>query len=70
MAWRSFRDLFKGNHSSEWVTLHVNLRMSQYEALSRLADELGITQSRATRRILASFLAELDGAHEQDEDLQ
>ncbi len=38
----------------------VNLRKSQYEALSRLAEELGMSPSRATRRILESFLAEVD----------
>jgi hypothetical protein len=57
-------DLSKGERSSEWMTMPVNLRKSQYAALSRLAEELGMSPSRATRRILESFLAELDADRE------
>jgi len=67
MAGRSLKDLLKGSGSSEWVTLSVNLRRSQYELLSRIADELGMTPSRATRRILAVFLDESGDAQEKEE---
>jgi hypothetical protein len=61
MAASSIKNLLKSNHSSEWLTLSVNLRVSQYEALARLANEFGISPSRATRRIVDSFLSELEG---------
>ena len=64
------KGLFKGGHSSEWITLPINLRSSQYEALSRLADEMGVSTSRVTRRILAEFLAELEHDHERDGERQ
>jgi hypothetical protein len=57
-------DLSKGKQSSDWMTMTVNLKKSQYEALCRLAEELGMSPSRATRRILRSFLAELDADRE------
>ena len=55
-----FKNLKRSGRSSDWVTLPVNLRTSQYEALSRFADELGISVSRATRRLVAACLEELE----------
>jgi len=64
---RLFKKLSVDNNSLGWVKMSVNLRVSQYEALTSLADETGISTSRATRRILARFLAELDDDYELDD---
>jgi hypothetical protein len=56
----------KNNHSSGWVTLPINLRISQYEALSRFADEMGMTTSRTTRRILSEFLSVVENENGAD----
>jgi hypothetical protein len=63
---RLFKKLCVDNNSHGWVKMSVNLRVSQYDALAGLADELGISRSRVTRRILARFLAELDDDYEPD----
>ena len=57
MSRRSNKDLLQNHPASGWVTLPINLRASQYEALSRFADEMGMSTSRTARRILAEFLA-------------
>ena len=59
------KGLFRKTRSNEWVTIEVNLRRSQYELLSRLADELDISTSRVTRRILEQFLAESSQANDR-----
>ncbi len=58
------KGLFRKTRSNEWVTIEVNLQRSQYELLSRLADELDISTSRVTRLILAQFLAEPSQAND------
>jgi hypothetical protein len=61
---RSMFRRFTQDLSKEWVTVPVNLRASQYEELSSLADSLGISTSRIARRILAQFLADLAAERE------
>ena len=57
MPFRSNKENPRDTPSNGWVTVKVNLRTSQYEALRELADELGLSPSRVTRRVLAQFLA-------------
>lgn len=64
------KGFLRADDSGRWVTIKVNLRRSQYEMLARISDELGMSTSRVTRRIVAQFLsdAESDNDCAVDED--
>ena len=68
MAIRSLRSILEAERSGKWVSTTINLRASQYEALAQLADQFGISTSRAARRIIASYLADLDEEAAREED--
>ena len=49
---RGAKSYQRHSRQKKWVTQEVKLRRDQYEFLARLSDELGISVSRVTRRIV------------------
>ena len=43
-----------------WVTQTINLHRNQFDFLARLAEEMGISVSRVSRRIITQFIAQLE----------
>ena len=70
MPFRTKKDSSEPKRGSGWVTVKVNLRAAQYESLRALADELGLSTSRVTRRVLAQFLANREADREADPSLR
>lgn len=55
---------FQEPHRRQWRRQTVNFRYSQYKVLDRLAEELNLSVSCVTRKIVAEFIEGLNGGGE------